>query len=196
MITLKHYINLYLLYSARMSISPRQLEKYRENGSDLYTYMCSQFCTKDIDKYNYIKYFEIRDFPNKYSYRYLDKITEECEAIIQPDLLQWIRQERDTEKLFDKTNWKICSETWDYTRAYIGYKILFPYKQYYFQLIIDYFYNFDHSPNEDGNELHLQLGFYGWKDISLEYIQPDNTYIMPSDMSIPEWDKKYFYSLE
>jgi hypothetical protein len=63
-------------------------------------------------------------------------------------------------------------------------------------LIIDYFYNFDHSPNEDGNELHFQLGFYGWKDISLEYIQPDNTYIMPSDMSIPEWDETYFYSLE
>lgn len=181
---------------SRMSISPYRLENYREDGVNLYSYMCSQFRTKDIDKYNYIKYFEIKDFPNK-SYRYLNKVKDEFEAIIQPDLLKWIRQERDSGQLFDKINWKIFEDLWENTQSYIGYRKLFTYRQYYFQLTVDYFYNFDHSPNEDGNELHLQLLLYGWKDDSFKYIQPDNIYSMTSDISIPEWDEyRYAYILE
>lgn len=178
-----------------MSISPRRLEQHREDGANLYSYMCSQFRTKDIDKYNYIKYFEIRYFANK-AYRRLDEVIDKYDAIIQPDLLQWIRQERDTEKLFDRTNWKIFEDPCQYGHVYIGYRKLFTYQQYYFQLTVDYFYNFDHSPNEDGNELHLQLSLYGWKDDSLEYIQPDNIYAISFDMSLPEWDDKYNYTLE
>lgn len=175
------------------SLSPRRLKQYRNDGNDLYNYMYSQL-NMNLEQYNTIKYFEIRDFPNM-SYRRLDEVIKDYEKIIQPKLLQWIQNERTSGRLFDKTNWRVYSEVWDYTRVYIGYHVLFPYDQYYFQLVFDFFYNCTHQPSDDGNELHFQLALYGWKDSSLDFVQPDNKYKLSSDLFIPEWNN-YTYSLE
>jgi hypothetical protein len=173
-------------------LSPYRLKQYREDGNDLYDYMHSQLHT-NIDHCNTIKYFVIRDFPNM-SYCRLDEVKKDYEMTIQPELLEWIKNERSKNRLFNRENWKVFPELWEYTRVYIGYRILFPYQQFYFQLVFDYFYNCVHECNDD-SELHFQLALYGWNDETLECIQPDNKYKMTCDMSIPEWNN-YTYTLE
>lgn len=177
-----------------MAESPRMLKQYYEDGNDLYQYMYSQFHDELKDCYQLIKYFEIRDFPNM-AYIRLDEVRILHQQMVQPEVLQWIRKERDLGRLFHKTNWRIYPEACCYGHSYIGYKFLVPYCQYYFQLTVDFFYNCKHEPYEDGNELHFQLSLYGWNEENSRYVQPDNKYTLSDDLSIPEYNE-YTYSLE
>lgn len=177
-----------------MPESPRMIKQYYEDGADLYQYMCEQFRDELKDEYQRVKYFTFHYFPNM-AYVRLDEVDAKYKQSIQPEVLQWIRIERASGRLFDKNHWKIYPDACSYGDSYIGYHFLFPYQQYYFQLMVDFFHNGRHEPDEDGNELHFHLALYGWKEEGTIYVQPDNKYILSDDLSIPDRDK-YTYSIE
>jgi hypothetical protein len=176
-----------------MSLSPRSHREYQEDGNNLYQHMFEQFYNKSIDVNQPMKYFSIREFPND-AYQYVDEVAEEHTEAIQPDTLQWILRERESGRLFDRSNWKLFPGYWDTMQPYLGYRFLFSYQEYYFHLTIEYYYNCTHEPGDE-TALHFQLALYGWTEESLPCIQPVNKYRLPSDHSVPEWDK-YGYTLE
>jgi hypothetical protein len=77
---------------------------------------------------------------------------------------------------------------------YLGYRTLFQYRHYYFQLVI--------SADRDGdiddciycknNEslIHFDLALYGWKENGKEKIQPDNVMNCEIMINNTQWNKK------
>jgi hypothetical protein len=155
-----------------------------------FDYMINNFNSmfdKDTIKHFYIKYVS-----NDTMY-YADDISEQYGVDIHRELIPWIKNEFEKITLIQINNWKPFRDSYLYTNVYLGYKKLFQYKQYYFQLTID------NSIRDDTNDckyckngdslIHFELALYGWKDINNK-LQPSND-IIPLDNLFSEkvWNK-------
>lgn len=53
------------------------------------------------------------------------------------ELIPWIKNEHKENRLFDKTLWKPFRDHYHLHEMYYGYRRLFKYKHYYFQLVME-----------------------------------------------------------
>ncbi len=145
-------------------------EKFVIEGDALYDHLVNNYDT--LFDGDIIKHFEIRqqynsllsgkDIIDQYSI-YIDDI--KCK------LLQWIKTERENGRLFDRNLWKPFRDTYTLNDMYNGYRYLFQYKQFYFQLIMEtYCLNDDCALCDDDtlcmNMQHLALTLFTWRDIN------------------------------
>lgn len=163
-------------------------DKFLIQGDEFFYYMTYNF-ENMFDGESNIKHFYIR-----YGRRELmcnaEEIYDEYSDDIQKELIPWIKKEFEKNNLLEKINWKPFRDQDLLNYMYLGYKRMFQYKEYYFQLAIDnewsetenckYCINKEYYP-------HFVLALYGWKDNSCENLQPDNCVSIPSDNIMPEW---------
>lgn len=178
-----------LLY---MSVNlPFNWERFLIRGDILFDYMIhnfDKFFDGDVIKHFHIGYGTYTMVP------YGDDLYEMYGSDIQKELVPWIRNEFESTQLFEKTNWKPFRDQECLTQMYLGYKKMFRYKQYYFQLAIDK-HCFDCTYCEDAmrnNNIesledmkHIELKLYGWTSDTSEKLQPDDIVVIPPDNIMP-----------
>jgi hypothetical protein len=142
---------------------------------------------------NFIKHFEIRyegtcDLGSQ-------EIIDKYGLSIQKELIPWIYREYKENRLFNKTNWKLFHDKYNYSFIFLGYKILFNFEKYYFQLGIEEecdTNNCKYCQNNE-NELHFQLIICGWKENENDiFLKPYTNFpILPNNI-MPElyWKRK------
>ena len=125
----------------------------------------------------------------------LDELNEIYKDDIEKLFISWIKNEVETQELFQKTNWKPFRDLEAMVHMNLGYRKMFQYKQYYFQLMIDsdYYFSFDnlhdfiHNKEDENAHIFFVLALYGWKDDEHEKLQPDDDAVIPSDNIMPIW---------
>lgn len=163
-------------------------DKFLVEGDILFNYMTSNF-TNMFDG-NIIKHFYIRS-GNRDISEETDKINDKYKCEIEQDLLSWIKIQYTDGLLFNKELWKPFRDEYMLTTMYYGYKKMFQYKEYYFQLAIDKICGQCEYCNKGEKRIHFELALFGWKDEN-NIICPDNDIIITPDnfLSGPYWEIK------
>jgi hypothetical protein len=154
-------------------------------GDKLFNYMINNY--NIMINNNKIRYFEIMDYRDKidmYDKKILDVLNDNCLKTIEDKLIPWIETQHKSGQLFEKSNWKPFRDQEDFLTCVLGYKILFQYDKYYFQLVIDYCYVSLQDRTMSG---YFQLSLIGWKEDDKENLQPDDKVIIPHDNIMPDW---------
>jgi hypothetical protein len=165
-----------------------------EKGYKLFEYMIEHFKDMFISE-NIIKEFDIR--PGLYGYGINEEeIMEMYGDDIQNQLLSWIQTEVEGKRFFDRVLWKSFRDQCTIRASYLGYKKMFQYNSFFFQIIIDdccgrcdYFK--DNIICKKDNCVHFELALYAWKTEG-NHIEPDFFNLKESDMMYPEklWNLK------
>lgn len=167
-------------------------DEFLTEGDRMFEYMIQNFNTMINTTNMYVKHFTIRyegvhDLGTK-------EISKTYDDEIQKELIPWIQNEYKSGRLFTKSLWKPFRDSYTLIDMYLGYRILFIFKHYVFQLSMDE----DCIPEEckycDGNEIHIhfELVLWGWKDTCDDYLKPYDMFHIPSDKYMPEkqWSMK------
>ncbi len=164
-------------------------ERFLKEGDILFNYMINNF--EDMFDGDTIKHFDIK-YQNIHDYGTIE-IKTNYNIYIQLDLIIWIRNEINCNNLFNNNNWKPFRDNYHLTSMYLGYKYLFKFKQYYFQLIIEsdcnYYNNCIYCININKNTIHFELVLYGWKDDDSSILKPYNRIVLYNNI-MPEIDWK------
>ena len=167
-------------------------DKFIVKGQELFDYMINNFNDMfDIDMK--IKHFTLRDGG------VYDLGTEEIMikhgTDIERELILWIYNEYNTNDLFNTNLWKPFRDDYIITDMYLGYRKLFTFKEYYFQLIIENKCNsYDICEYCSNNKFTycFSLVLYGWKNNKEYKLQPYNRVNILDDNILPdnEWNLK------
>lgn len=136
---------------------------------------------------NKLRHFEIMDYRDKidrHDKKILDDLNDNYLKSIEDKLIPWIETQHKSGQLFEKSNWKPFRDQEDFLTCVIGYKVLFQYDNYYFQLVMDLAYVSLKGRNMYG---YFQLSLIGWKEDDKEKLQPDDKVIIPHDNIMPDW---------
>jgi hypothetical protein len=182
----------------RDSVDSQESDDYRgwkeilKKGDKLYDYMRENFESM-FDGESVMKHFEIRfegtcDLGS-------EALTEKYGSEIQKELVPWIYNQEKLNSLFDKTNWKPFRDKYCFREMYMGYKYMFQFKNYFFQLGIEEECALDNCKYCENNEnqIHFQLIICGWKEKDDDnFLQPHIYFpILPNNI-MPEryWQVK------
>jgi hypothetical protein len=140
--------------------------EFLEEGDELYTFMVNNF-ENMFDGESIIKHFDIRRFYFSEVNTAVDMLDDEEYTDIQKELSTWVKKEKQEGRLFDKTLWKPFRD-FDLIEMYNGYRKLFQYKHYYFQLGMETVCMIKDCPYCDPEEdetasKHFVLEIYGWE---------------------------------
>ena len=154
-------------------------------GEKLFQYMIHHY--DDMFDGEIIKHFNIW-YATWWMQSYYREVNEICGKDIQLDLVPWIRNEFESKQLFKSSNWKPFRDGESPIYMNLGYKKLFFYKQYYFQLQIEATCSDCIHCEKKDNPIHFDLGLYGWKDEYSERVLPYKNTIILADLMMPESD--------
>ncbi len=170
------------------SEEPYYWKKFVEEGDKLYNGMICNF--DKMFEGDTIRYFEIIDG----IYRHIDDTEELTELYgdeIQIDLIPWIKKEHEENRLFDKSLWKPFRDQNVLTCMYYGYRKLFQYKHYYFQLAMESYCDCGKKNICDHIQQRFALALYGWKEDHSDMLQPYMDSLIPIDTIMTENDWNY-----
>jgi hypothetical protein len=167
--------------------------KLVEEGNKLYTYLINNF--EELFDGNNIPHFYIRDWYYYYDIEDGDKINELYGKDIEKELIPWIKNEYKENRLFNRELWKPFRHHLHLSEMFNGYRKLFQYKQYYFQLGMESICeNNNNCKYCIDNKVQLVplfcLALYGWKKDTSDMLQPEERVSIPLDNIIPERDWK------
>jgi hypothetical protein len=133
-------------------------------GNKLFDYMTQNF--ESFFNGETVKHFNI--IPGLYtSFGHTDDITEKYGEDIQKELIIWIKNELTNNNFFVKKDWKPFRDPSMYSCIYLGYRKLFTYRQYYFQVAVEPECS-DRSKCiyciQNENPIHFELVYYGYKE--------------------------------
>jgi hypothetical protein len=114
-------------------------------------------------------------------------LDEKYNISIQSNLVCWIQNEYNEARLLNKENWKPFREHENLTSMYYGYKILYEYNNYIFQL------GLINDCNDNGDHcVHFILSLFGWGNETDEYVKRYMINELPIDKIMPEqyWNRK------
>jgi hypothetical protein len=152
--------------------------KFLAKGNILLKYMTTNFNTMICE--DTIKQFDIGKGILWYESDKIDEIKKTYGTDIQKELVQWIKNEGDV--IFQPSMWKSTRDQDDPFAIFLGYRKIFQYKQYYFQLMVD---------NEDNDNIEESIFFglalYGWKDETNENMELCNMLNLTDSYIIPEY---------
>jgi len=111
-----------------------QWEEFLKEGEELFQYMLHHY--DDMFDGDCVKHFDIwyATWWMQTHYRDVKKL---CGNDIQAELVRWIHLEAESNRLFDPNYWKPFRDGDTLIYMSLGYKKLFVYKGYYFQLQIE-----------------------------------------------------------
>lgn len=162
---------------------------FLKEGDELYIYMINNYQSM-FENNSKIKHFSIID--GIYSYIIdINKIMEIYGKMIENELIKFIKSEYDSKSLFDKLNWKPFRDNDNIVfMSHYGYRTLFKFKKYYFQLGISNFCELSECNicNHNYSLPHFILAIYGWVDDISNELQPYRYVSVSSDNIMPNWD--------
>jgi len=168
-------------------------EKFIIRGNALYNYMIHNF-ENMFENESSIKNFEIVDIFYMFSITIKNIIIQHNQDI-HNQLFLWIKNEFKENRLFDKNLWKPFRDVEVMTDMVLGYRYMFKYNQYYFQLCIDSYYFIDNdfiNGIYNNNFAFFELALYGWINENNDKLQPNNMVAIPLNNFMPDiyWDSK------
>lgn len=163
---------------------PMYWDRFLVEGDALFDYMIHNLESMYNDEI-------INDFFIIEGFRWLlseaNILDEKYNTEIQPHLIRWIINEHNTQRLFNKDYWKPFRDLTNFSSMHYGYKIMYEYKNYYFQLglINDCNTNGEHC-------VHFILALFGWGNETDESIKKNIMNDLPMDKIMPEqyWKRK------
>jgi hypothetical protein len=162
-------------------------DKFLIEGHTLFTYMIQNFGTM-FDGDTKIKHFDIESGVFGIC-DYIDDIKETYSDDIQIELIQWIQREMEETTLCQSSNWRPFRDQDLFLYMFLGYKKMFRYKHYYFQLILlsccEQCDTCEYCKQED-NRIHFAVALYGWKDETKDSLQPYNIFTILHDDLMPD----------
>lgn len=165
-------------------------DEFLEEGATYFDYMIKNFETM-FDGNSIIKHFRIGSVYYGYQCN-ATEINNKYGEEIQKELVPWIKNEFEEGRLFDNTNWKPFRDSAVLTEMYLGYRKIFKYKKYYFQLSLDsgcgickYCENNDYT-DDDYFSIEFTLQLYGWFEKNSEDMKPRSRFKILEDDTIPE----------
>lgn len=176
---------------------PMFWKRFLQEGEHHFMYMTHNYESM-LDKESRIPHFTIRPDINceRYDTCEIKKIYDDE---LQKELIGWLKNEMKEMRLLDTTNWKPFRDTIHLMYFYLGYRKLFSFKEYYFQIGIDKCYEDvcnDCKINNMGNsnsDIHFELSVFGIKNKfnNSIYTYIDKTIDLPDD-NIPDfyWNLK------
>ena len=169
-------------------------EEIVKENNKLFDYMTQNFESMlegdEIVKHFEIRYEHSRDLGS-------EEIMKNHGNDIQKELNPWIRKEFIEHLLFNSTNWKPFRDGYNHNWTYLGYKVLFVFQKYYFQLALE-----EQCAKEgckycqnNENEIHFQLIICGWKENENDtFLSPyENFPVLPNNI-MPEYYWKLMYA--
>lgn len=164
-------------------------DRFVVEGDELFEYMTHNFET--LFENTRIKHFNIRD--DKIYDLGRDEIMDNYNQELEDTTLQWIREEQKAGRLFQKDLWRPVRDSYLLTSMYLGYRKIFQFKHYVFQLAFET--DCEKYPCEDCDALeddyypegHFTLSYMGWKEEGKEALQPKNRIVFLEDNFIPKW---------
>lgn len=99
--------------------------------NEWFTYLCAHF--DDMLDEDRIRHFDIQYADSKMM-GYYEEVAEKYGEEIHRTLIPWIREEAQSGRLFRSSHWKPFRKPYLYTACYAGYRKLFYYGAYSFQL--------------------------------------------------------------
>jgi hypothetical protein len=170
------------------SYSDELIERFVTQKKPIYyNYMITNIVSM-FKKTKYIKHFHIR--PGLFGlWVDAEELNETYGKDIQSDCIMWIKNELTEDRLFNLNNWTPYQDPDDYTELFLGYRKMYQYKQYFFQLVLDE--NCSECKDCDDCKynnytIHFELAYYGWKDNQITTLQPLQYFIVPFDNMIPD----------
>ena len=151
-------------------------KEFIEEGNEIYNYMINNF--NDMIDDTTIRHFDIEYGPYD-MISHVDDIKKKYFYDIQKEIIPWIKKE--SKALFEYDNWMPFRDSDVLTIMFLGYRKMFFFKQYMFQLTMRLVC--DSGTCEDCklvdyiSTIHFRVALYGWKD--------DNNKIHPEDLFIP-----------
>ena len=165
-----------------------------EEGDELFEYLIHNYDTM-LEGDETVKHFDV-GFGWYWLMGDALKIKTQYSGEIQCELVPWIKKEFNKGELFRIDNWKPFRDQDTIIFMFLGYKKLFQFKHYYFQLTIS-------SRCENNTSIctycekgdygrHFGVALYGWKDINHVNLQPVNVLHILDDNMIPDsyWSMK------
>jgi len=153
-------------------------------GDQLFDYLYHNFHSLFDDQHN-IKHFDIHP-ASVTMMRYCDSICEQYVPKVHDAIIPWIREEYSSGRLTNKNLWKPFRIPYLYTSMYYGYRKLFMFDKYYFQLTL--VSDGDTVDGTDTQWICFEVALYGWKDEGVDTLQPLNKVSVLEDMMMPEYD--------
>ena len=120
---------------------------------------------------------------DSYTMGYFNKIFDDYGEEIEKRLVPWIYQEFESKRLLERSKWRPCRDSDHYTHIFMGYRKLFLYKQYYFQLTIS-----PNAHNITSDGIYFEIQLYGWKEENDDKLYPAKHVIIPLDDMMPDYD--------
>jgi hypothetical protein len=158
-------------------------EKCVKQGKESFDYMVRNFSKM-------VKEDSIPQFRIYYSDAFTKSFVEDISTLhgdeIEQLLIPWIRSE--WEDMTEHSMWRPFRDTYNRVHSYMGYRKLFKYKQYYFQVIIESYRDYEDAAEED---THIELVLFGWKEDTDTMLQPSKRISILVDQLIPDAEWKY-----
>jgi hypothetical protein len=179
-----------------------QWDRFLIEGNALYDILTTKF--DSLFDGNIIKHLTIIDGVYR-RIKNTDEMTNEISDDIEKILYPWIKNELKEGRLFDKILWRPFRDNNVLTSMYYGYRKLFKYKEYIFQLAMETYCELDECLycNPTGidrsfcseNSEHFSLALYGWTDDNSNILKPYNQVVIPEDSIMPEihWKNNIYY---
>ena len=179
-----------------MSMGQYWWNKFLERGAILFDYMIHNYDTMiDTDTLT-IKHFNII-YGFYWLVDYINDIKNVYSKDIQQELIPWIQHEFESGELVKSKNWKPFRDSYDPTDSLFGYRTMFHFKHYWFQLCMDWGCSVTDHQSGKQNAICMHcikgvyhsnfiLALYGWKETGESELQPEAIFTIPEDHRIPE----------
>jgi len=167
--------------------TPWRWNDFLEEGDESLQYMLDYFPYM-LDAHS-IRHFDIQDVSYTMKVE-VNTIKELYMKEMESALIPWIMAEYKENRLMEKSQWKPFRNRIFIDCMYLGYRRLFPFKHYYFQLTIESGCRCEdclHSSTPD-YAAHFELALYGWTEDNCTFVQPDNKVTIGDDHQMPEED--------
>ena len=160
-------------------------KRFVEEGNELFDYLIHNYDHMIDD--TTIKHFNIRE-GMCWLNEYINTIKSTYNNDIQQKLISWIKKEFESGNLFKNEKWKPFPDDYAGTDMFFGYRKMFQYKHYLFQLAIEWGCRIDDCIycKKNDNMPNFCLAFYGWKDTAYKNLQPSNLFSLLDDDTMPE----------
>jgi hypothetical protein len=157
-----------------------------KEGDQLFDYLCRHFYNL-FDHNNNILFFDMWPATN-IMHGYYEKINKEYGKSIHDTIVPWIHEEYKSGRLTNKEHWKPFRIPYQYTLMVYGYRKLFMFDKYYFQLILSN--DRDMIDEVFTHYVCFQVALYGWKSDGSEALDRSTHVPVSDDMLMPEKDWK------
>jgi len=151
-------------------------DRFLKEGDIIYDYIIHHFEDMFESCGTIIKQYDMR-YMSYLTSGYYERVNEEYGQQVHKDIIPWIREEHQSGRLFNKENWKPFRDQLNFTDMYYGYRKLFCFHEFFFQLAAAEVRQ-DIPTGGLEKSINFQVALYGWTEKDNKYVKPYTANIM------------------